>query len=274
MLEWRPEFEHSNVGALSTVSHKVTILQSCPATERNGWLARCMDSVKQWARTAGYNYQWIDDALFDLLPAALKPGGRISPVIASDLARLRWMQQVLRQGAECVVWLDADVLVFAPAQFQLLEDVFAVGREIWVQPETHTRWRVHRKVHNAFMQASDQGDGHNSFVDFYADSAERLLRANGQVMPAQFIGPKLLTALHNVIQMPVLESAGMLSPAVVADLLASDGPALRRMRDKACAPLHAANLCRSSVAGGALDSRQMEQLIDRLLAQPQLLEAR
>ena len=273
MLEWRPEYKHRNDVALSTVSHKVSILQSCPATQCHGWLLRCMDSVRQWARARDYSYQWIDDALFDFLPGALKPGGRISPVIASDLARLRWMQHALRQGAQSVVWLDADVLVFSPAQFHLLDETFAVGREIWVQPDPHARWRVHRKVHNAFMQASVQGDGHNSFVDFYADSAERLLRANGQAMPPQFIGPKLLTALHNVVQLPVHECAGMLSPAVVADLLVADGPALLRMRDKACAPLHAANLCRSSVAGGALDPPQMEQLIDRLIAQPQLLGA-
>ncbi len=230
-----------------------------------------MDSVQLWARRYGYGYQWIGDELFDLLGDEFKPGGRIRPVIASDVARLRWMQNELRQGADLVVWMDADVLVFRPAAFTLLDAPFAVGREIWVQADPRKRWRVHRKVHNAVMQAADQGDGHNSFVDFYVDTAERLLVANSQPMPAQFVGPKLLTALHNVTHMPVLESAGMLSPAVVADLLAEGGEALRRMLNKAAAPLHAANLCRSSVMGGELAGPEMDQLIDMLLARPNIL---
>jgi hypothetical protein len=48
------------------------------------------------------------------------------------------------------------------------------------------------KVHNAFMMFR-QG---NHFPDFYTDAAERLLDLNQGAMPAQFIGPKLLTALH------------------------------------------------------------------------------
>ncbi len=249
----------------------VTVLQSCPANECDGWLARCMESVHSWAKQRGYAYRWLDDALFGLLPEDLQPGGLLTPVIASDIARLLWMQQMLAEGAHSVLWLDADVLIFNPEAFVLPDTSYAVGREVWVQQGEGRRWRVHRKVHNAALYAADMGDGHNSFVDFYADTAQRLVRANRRGMPAQFVGPKLLTALHNTVQFPVLETAGMLSPPVVADVLVGGGEALERMRSKSTASLYAANLCRSSVAGQQLDARQMDQLVSTLIRHPQLL---
>ena len=98
----------------------LSVLQSCPSHERHGWLARCMHSVEQWAAAQGFSYRWIDDELFDLLPADLQPGQRISPVIASDIARLIWMQQRLHHGDKAVLWLDADVLVIQPEQLSVV----------------------------------------------------------------------------------------------------------------------------------------------------------
>jgi hypothetical protein len=42
-------------------------------------------------------------------------------------------------------------------------------------------------------------------------------------IPAQFIGPKWLTALHNIALGPVIESAAILSPLVMRDYLAGQG---------------------------------------------------
>lgn len=244
------------------------VLQSCPPQERSGWLKTCMDSVQHWALSQGYEWRYLDDALFQPLPADVQPGGRISPVIASDLARLLWLQQLLQQGYERVVWLDADVLVFTPQAMVLPDASYAVGRELWVQADKSGPWRAWKKVHNAAMLFANQADGHNSLLDFYADTAMRLLRANQQGMPAQFIGPKLLSALHNTSQLPVWECVGMLSPAVVEDLLGANNGALACMQTRQEQPLAAANLCRSSVAEGALSNEQMQRLCQRLLEQP------
>ena len=106
----------------------------------------------------------------------------------------------------------------------------------------------------------------NVFLDFYIDAAERLLRRNNGPMPPQFVGPKLLTALHNVVQCPVLETAGMLSPPVVADLLAGGGDALTRFRDESPVPVAGANLCASLLADAGFDARDIAAVIDGLLA--------
>lgn len=245
------------------------VLQSCPAAEAEGWLAGCMRSVRQWAEAAGHTWRWLDDALFDFLPAALRPGGRITPVIASDLARLAWAQQVLRSGeARQVLWLDADVLVFRPDALHLPEADHAVAREVWVQADGGGGWRAHRKVHNAALFFRADAGGRNTFLDFYTDTATRLLQRNTGGMPPQFIGPKLLTALHNVVQLPVMENIGMISPVLAADLLGAGNGALACYRRRNPVPLAAANLCRSSVSDRALGERDMPALMSRLASQP------
>ena len=98
----------------------------------------------------------------------------------------------------------------------------------WVGGVHTSLWRTRNtkdgqvKVHNAFM-IFRQG---NHFPDFYTDTAKRLLDLKQGTMPAQFIGPKLLTSLHNIALFPVMETAGMLSPAVILDLLAGEDQAL------------------------------------------------
>ncbi len=118
-------------------------------------------------------------------------------------------------------------------------------------------------MHNALLLFR-QG---NPFLDFYIDTAQRLLQQHRGGMPPQFIGPKLLTALHNVVQLPVLESIGMFSPMVVADLLRGGGPALELLQQHSPQPLAAANLCTSSCERGECSSQQMAQVIEVLSQQ-------
>ncbi|MGJ8669873.1 MAG: hypothetical protein ACSHXK_10335 [Oceanococcus sp.] len=243
------------------------LLQSCPAHEAQGWLQLCMDNARCWAEARGLDYRFIDDELFSVLPEDLRPGSRISAVVASDLARLRWLQDLLREGYQQVLWLDADFLIFHPQALNLPDADYAVGREVWVQADGHGKWKAWKKVHNAALMFRNQGDGHNSFLDFYADTAQRMLQTNTQGMPAQFIGPKLLTALHNVVQLPVMEDMGMLSPAVVEDLLGANNGALACMHKRSTKDLAGANLCRSSVSGGELENADMHALVERLLQQ-------
>jgi hypothetical protein len=105
----------------------------------------------------------------------------------------------------------------------------------------------------------------NHFLDFYTDTAERLLRLNQGRMSPQFIGPKLLTALHNVAACPVMETAGMLSPAVMRDLLAGEGEAIDLFHRKSSAALAGANLSSSLTEREGLAGTHMESLIQLLL---------
>jgi hypothetical protein len=50
-----------------------------------------------------------------------------------------------------------------------------------------------------------------------------LLRLNQGRIPPQFIGPKRLTALHNIALCPVMKSAAMLNPLVMRDYTCGTG---------------------------------------------------
>ena len=237
------------------------VIQSHRDPLPHSWLSRCLDSVESWSRDNGFAYRFIGDELFEVLPDDLHSLAESRPVIASDLARLAWLRAGLADGHDCVVWCDADFLVFDSASLQLPEDDYALGREVWVQQD-EDRLRAWVKLHNACMMFR-RG---NSFLDFYHDTALRLLRANQGPMPPQFIGPKWLSAIHAIAQCPVLESAAMLSPLVMHDCLAGDGDALQLMRQKSKQAPTGANLSASLCTREGLDDARMDQLIDLLLA--------
>ena len=225
------------------------------------WLRLCLDSVTSWAQDNRFEIRFIGDELFDLVEPDLFEKIGAQTVIASDLARLKILQQGLVEGFDRVIWCDADFLIFDPAQFLLPDTDFAVGRELWVQRDNSVKLRTYKKVHNAFLMFR-RG---NHFLDFYCDAAERLLRLNQGRMAPQFIGPKLLTALHNIIQCPVMEAAGMLSPLVMRDLIEGQGAALSLLRQQSPSALAGVNLSSSLTEGEGFSEAEMEILIKQLM---------
>lgn len=239
---------------------RTLVIQSHRSPLPYAWLETCLRSVRGWCELNGYEYRFIGDELFDPVPATLLKKTSEQRVIATDLARLLTLQSALEEGYDCVVWLDADYLIFNPAEFILPEQPSAVGREVWVQHDRSDKLKVYKKVHNAFLMFRRD----NSLLDFYSDTASRLLAANKGPMPAQFIGPKLLSALHNVVSLSVLESAGMLSPMVIRDLLQGSGEALELFSLHSPMPITAANLCVSSCDSKQISEQQMKSVIDLL----------
>ena len=207
-----------------------------------------------------YEYLFLGDEIFDCLPRGLLDKTGHQKVIASDLARLLVLKDALNRGYEAVIWLDADFLIFNPAEFVIPDEPYAVGREIWVQNDRHGKFKVYKKVHNAFLMFR-QG---NHFLNFYSETAERLLLLNQGTMPPQYIGPKLLTAIHNVAILPVMETAGILSPAVIKNVLSGQGMALDLFIRNSPEPISAVNLCASSCVKNEVSEVEMEKIIDEL----------
>ena len=224
------------------------------------WLENCLASVQSWAAGRGYDYRFLNDALFDLLPRDLRRKTGEQRVITADLARLRALQKGLEEGFATVIWCDADLLVFNPERLTPNDDSYALGREVWVQRDGE-RLRAYVKVHNAFMSFRSG----NPFLDFYQDAAERLVRAHEGAMAPQFVGPKLLTALHNIVRCPVTETAAMLSPLVAQDLLAGGGAALALFCKRSPESPAAFNLCASLVANAEFSNAQVERLTELLM---------
>ncbi|WP_405232436.1 hypothetical protein [Lentisalinibacter salinarum] len=225
------------------------------------WLGRCLASVENWAGAAGYEYRFIGDELFDPIPDHLRERLRGQPVVASDIARLLALRAALEEGFEAVVWCDADFLVFEPERLALPAESYAVGREVWIEDRGGGRTpRARVKVHNAFLLFRRR----NPFLDFAIHALLRLLAAHPGPYPPQFAGPKLLTALHNIVGFPVAERAGMLSPPVIRDLVAGGGPCLELFRERSPEPAASANLCASLAGGREMTDSEVEAAIDAL----------
>jgi len=242
------------------MSHTL-VLQSHRQPLPYQWLESCLDSVSRWAENNNFDYRFIGDELFESIPASLLEKTVQQKVIATDLARLHALQDGLRQGYATVIWCDADFLIFNSVEFVLPDSSYALGREVWVQNDKNNRLRAYRKVHNAFLMFR----AGNNFLDFYTETAGRLLGLNSGTMPPQFIGPKLLTALHNIALCPVMETAGMLSPLVIRDLIKGQGAALDLFRRESPVPICAANLSSSLVEKEGISVADMGRLIEVLM---------
>ena len=227
-----------------------------------------MRSVCNWAHGAGFSYEFVGDKIFDLLPDDYRKAAAGRVPILTDLGRLLLIRQALQGPFERAIWVDADVLVFNSDFLSVPSNIgYAFCREIWVQPSGRMPYglKCYRNVHNAFC-LFERG---NAFLDFYIHACERIVGAAAGQMPNQIVGTKLLTALHNMVGLPLLETVGMFSPMVVRDVAAGRGEAVSRLRREISGPLAAANLCSSllgrEIDGVALTKTLMEQVCCRLL---------
>lgn len=229
---------------------KTVVYQSYKPAGGPAWIGRCLDSVRGWAELRGFDYRFIGDEIFDLVPGWYREKAAGQIPIVTDLGRLLLAHDFLGQGYERTVWLDADALIFDPDGFRLsVTGEYAFGDEVWVQPgKTVGSLRAYRNVHNAISVFT----AGNSFLDFYIHACQSVLERVTGGVPPQIVGPKLLSALHNIIGFKLISEVGMLSPLVVRDIAAGGGPALDLLRCRSRGPLRAVNLC-TSLAGKTKD---------------------
>ena len=235
------------------------IIQSASSQSPPGWLDDCLQSVRDWASLRGHHYEFVDDAIFDLVPAwYLDKVGDKRPV-ATDYARLLLIQDALARGYEQAIWLDADVLIFDPDLELASAESCAFGQEVWIQPGQRGHYRAQRNVHNAvcLFRAGCV------VLPFLIQTVSSIIqRVDRDKIAPQMVGPKLLGALHSIAGFALLPQVGALSPPVVRDLSQGGGAALDLLRQKSPVPLQAANLCASVV-----DEAQVARAVEILLRQ-------
>lgn len=247
---------------------KTLVLQSYRETDVPDWMAHCMRSVQAWANGKDWEYRFKGDEFFDLVPNSIGAKFAAQRPLLADIARLKWALQIFEaeSAVERVVWLDADVVIFSPMHLSLPEeDDFAVGRQIWVQADLQGKLRVYRQVHNAALMI-DRG---SPALGFLMQAMTRIAERHDSPASPQLLGPKLLTALHNIVGFAVIEGVGMASPRVLADISDSGGPAYDLLIKESATPIGALNLCssyrRQSVDGVMCNDLLYEQVLDALL---------
>ncbi|MEZ4400365.1 MAG: hypothetical protein R3B06_10125 [Kofleriaceae bacterium] len=241
------------------------VLQSYRTDAVAPWLARCMASVRAWAAEAGHRYEFIDDRLFDAVPGWFRDrcGAELLP--QTDLARLLAMRARLRAGVARVIWLDADVVVCAPARLRLDGDRgFALCAETWLDADADGGLRASRRLNNAAMVM----DAGNPLLDFYIhavlENAAHL--APGAIGKLEF-GPQLLTRLAQVTPLPTIGEVGMLSPPLARAVAAGGGPACATFARAHGQAIAAVNLCASLVDDPrGFDAATVARALDHLMA--------
>ena len=112
----------------------------------------------------------------------------------------------------------------------------------------------------------------NSFLDFYIHACLRLVRNKHQLNRLD-ASTHLLTAMHSLIELPLITNVGLLSPLIMADIVSRNfGRCLRAYMARFATPIRAANLC-SSFRGSCYDGVKMDDLLNRSVVD-KLLETR
>lgn len=187
----------------------------------------CLESVQDWSFRQCFDYHFVGDEIFDRVPDWYREKTQKHLQIATDLGRLHLIKEAFDEGYDRAIWLDADVLVFAPDAFVVeILSGFAFGREIWVQKDKHGKPKAFRNVHNAYSVFCRD----NRFLTFYQFACERIISrmepGDDNGMLPQIVGPKLLTSLHNTLGLDLTHDIAMFSPDVLSDIDKDGGPFL------------------------------------------------
>lgn len=206
------------------------------------WMQQCQHSVYKWSIANGYDYAFVGDDIFSLNPSWFRQKLEQRMPIRSDLARLLYTKHAL-QFYERVVWFDIDCIIFYPEQLILRDEPYTFGQERWIQPHKKNGWKIYKNVCNAFFQFQRN----NSFLEFYIEAAKNMIRrVDKQYIAPQMIGPKLLTALHNIVQLPVTTMIGSASPWLIKECAQGEGALIQKIEKsierESCVAL---NLCSS-----------------------------
>lgn len=215
------------------------VIQSFRTHHVPNWITSCVESVTRWARHLGYSYEFADDTLLDRVPDWYREKVRAKTPVVTDLARLLWIQEKLAQGGvDVVAWLDADTFIFAPSDLEIeVLGSCVFGYEYWLQQNKYGKPVVRKNVHNAYCAFRPNCP----VLPFLIDSVEKLIsKIDPDFIAPQFVGPKLLTSLHNTVGFNVDPRFGAVSPGLSECVLSgSDGSVLGERAVK----MRAANLC-------------------------------
>jgi len=227
---------------------RTLIIQSFRTHDVAPWQARCMQSVREWALASGYEYEFVDDRLFEFAPAWYRERCGTQRLPVTDLARLMLLRQALHErGYDRAAWLDADFLVFDPAGFTIAGiDSYAFAREIWLARDISGGLVEAVGVNNSVVVMC-RG---NPVLDFYIHACQAVVaRCDPSMLQHNAVGTVLLSAIARGMPMPVVDGVGLISPAIVLELAGATGQGneLTRLLARRSGPLAALNLCGSLI---------------------------
>jgi hypothetical protein len=227
-----------------------------------------MESVRRWAEGQQASYQFVGDELLGLAPEWFRQkAGRYTTII-TDLARLLCIRQFLSAGADRVLWIDADVIIFRPESLRIDPDLsYAYSKEVWCWKDEQQDIKTLLKINNAacLFRSTPAGLNH---LNEYIDDCLSLLKRTQKVRDHTLIGTRYLTA-KGFASLPILPGFGLLSPTVMNAILTGDNEVLARFVQQHGEPIGAANLCNffrsTSATGHGINDSVYSAVMDKLL---------
>jgi hypothetical protein len=194
---------------------KTVVLQSYRTERVEPVVEMGLATVRQWAASRGYDYVFMDDDFFGIVPAAFrtKTGGAIWQM--ADMARLLHIRRLL-DSFERAVWIDADVVVLNVAAMELpTSGDFFFCREFWVADLAAgplSRLRIQLRVNNSVCGFTRGAE----FLDWYIAETERVTLAappdtNWNTLP---VSTKILTAAWTQLNFTLFEHCAIFSPGL------------------------------------------------------------
>jgi hypothetical protein len=229
------------------------VLQSFRTHDVPRWLARCLQSVRSWARREGWAYEFLDDQFFAFAPEWARKRCEGNIYALTDICRLQWMRDRLDAGCQRVIWADADVLVFAPSRLDVrTARGHAFAHELFLRLRPDGTASPLEGMNNALM-VFEQGQ---RVLDAYlATSLDHLSTLPAGVVPRTALGPQLLAALDREQGLDRLNGVGLFTLALMREIAVGGGPLTRQCVRLSPAPLGAANLCHFMRNATPLESR-------------------
>lgn len=250
---------------------KTIVYQSYRTYNVPTWISTCMQTVKDWATLKGFDYQMIDDKLFDYVSNWYKEkvNGQIQPI--ADLARLELAKEFLLKGYERTVWIDADILIFHPEELNVntVED-YLFCHEAWISLEPENKVETGKiicrsKVNNAMTVFTQK----NSFLDFYIYVCKEIVKNYQGTVPPIEVSTIFLTNLHQIFPLHLFKNMGLLSPLNMYGIAEDKKYFTQEYIKLMGAPIYGANLCSSfrntSYQGIDVNDKMYEIVIEKLL---------
>jgi len=212
------------------------ILQSFRRHDVPEWIRHCMASVADYAASHGWAYHCTDDRFFALAPAWVRKRCQGHVYALTDVCRLQWLNDTLSQGAERVIWVDANVVIFEPENLR----GHAFAHELYLQVEPDGRLTALEGLNNAVMAFTNQD---TVLPRYLAACLAELRSMPAGPMPRTMLGPSLLRTWDLQESLDRILGVGLFTHGIMSELACGGGPLLDEYLQRSPFPLGAANLC-------------------------------
>lgn len=247
---------------------KTIVYQSYRTVDVPEWITRCMETVKSWAELKGFDYEFIDDRLFEYVPDWYLEIACGQIELIADLARLEIARKFLQKGYDRTIWVDADVVIFNPEKFTIKSSIpYAFCREVWIGVAKDGKVLCSTKVNNAVTVFTKD----NTILDIYINTCKDIVKLKGDSIDKLDISTRFLTNIYEQWpDLPLLTNVGLFSPAVIYSIVSGSDEYIELYINKFGYPVQAANLCASHrnynlAPGIIIDDNMFLKAVDKLI---------